>query len=462
VLSDARGLPLTAATSEAVANLDATVTAYCGLRNDTGDCLKRALAADPNLVMGHILRGYFMMLFGKRALAARAENALAAAEAATRTAGTTERERSHLAALSAWIRGEQRKALAGWGAILLDHPRDIVALKLAQYVSFYLGDSKEMRASIDRVLYAWDADVPGYGFVLGCHAFGAEESGDYGEAELIGRRAIDLNSADVWAAHAVAHVMEMQGRVREGIAWIDSLDGEWGDINNFVFHVRWHRCLFYLELERYEKVLELYDREVRAESTDEYLDVTNAVALLWRLEQAGVEVGARWAELAVHAAIHIDDHMLVFADVHYLMALAAKGDVDAVQRWLESSRCYARSSDEDEAPLMGEVGLTLAEAVLAHRLGNWGRVVDVLLPARQAIRRIGGSHAQRDLFEQMLIDAALKDGRLKLVRALLSERLQQRPHNAWGWKHTARAAELLGDAAGAAAAQAEAYRLLMA
>ncbi len=462
MLSDARGLLVTAATADAVVALDATIAAYCGLRKDTGDCLKRALAADPNLVMGHILRGYFMMLFGKRDFVARAARALAAAEAATRAAGNTERERSHIAALSEWIRGDQRKALARWEAILLDHPRDIVALKLAQFVNFYLGDSEGMRASTARVLSAWEPDVPGCGFVLGCHAFGLEESGDYRAAELTGRRAVELNPADVWAAHAVAHVIEMQNRTREGVAWIDSLDGEWGDINNFVFHIRWHQCLFYLELERYEKVVELYDREVRAESTDDYLDIANAVALLWRLEQAGVKVEPRWEELAERAVTHIDDHMLVFADVHYVIALASTGDENAIQRWRDSSRCYAAASDETEASIMDEVGLALAEAVLAHRRNQWGRVVDVLLPVRRAIRRIGGSHAQRDLFEQMLIEAALKGGRLKLGRALLAERMQQRPRNIWGWRHTARAAESLGDAAGAAAAQAEAERLLMA
>lgn len=462
MLTDARGLGVTAASRQAVADLDATVAAYCGLRSDTGDCLKRALAADPKLVMAHILKGYFMMLFGKRALVARAEQAAAAAGGAIREAGATPREALHLDALRDWMRGDLRGALARWEAVLLDHPRDIVALKLAQYHHFYAGDSEGMRASLARVLHAWDESVPGCGFVLGCHAFALEEAGDYAAAERTGRRAVELNPADVWAAHAVAHVLEMQGRPREGVAWVDALDGKWDGINNFVFHIRWHRCLFHLELERYDKVLELYDHEIRAESTDEYLDISNAVAMLWRLEEAGIDVGRRWSELAERSAAHVDDHMMVFADVHYVMALAAAGDRTGVERWLQSSRHYATSGGETQSLVMGKVGTELGEAILAHRQGEWGRVVDVLWPLRPAIRGIGGSHAQRDLFEQMLIDAALRDGRLNLARALLSERTTLRSCNVWGWKHYAQAAARLGDAASASAAEAEARALLTA
>jgi len=120
-----------------------------------------------------------MMLFAKRDFVARAAQALAAAEAAAQAVGGTARERSHLAALRDWVRGDWVAALARWEAILLDHPRDLVALRLAQYSTLYKGDSEGLRDSVGRVLYAWDDGVPGYGFVLGAYAFGLEEAGDY-------------------------------------------------------------------------------------------------------------------------------------------------------------------------------------------------------------------------------------------------------------------------------------------
>ena len=461
MLSDARGLTMTAAGPEAVAHLDATVAAYCGMRLDTGDRLKQALAADPDFLFAHTLKGYFMMLFAKRDFVARARLALAAAEAAAQTVGGTAREREHLAALRDWVGGDWRRALARWEAILIDHPRDLVALRMAQYSILYKGDSEGLRDSVGRVMHAWDDGVPGYGFALGSYAFGLEEAGDYAAAERAGRRAIEINPADVWAAHAVAHVFEMQDRQREGIAWIDGLDREWGELHNFVFHIRWHRCLYHLELAQYDRVLDLYDREVRAESTDEYLDISNAVALLWRLEQLGVAVGTRWAELAERSAGRLDDHVLVFADLHYAVAVAA-GAGAGVESWLASSRRYAESGGESQSSVMADPGLGLAAAAFAHRRGEWARVVDLLLPLRPALRAIGGSRAQRDLFEQMLIDAALKAERFHLARALLSERTLLRPRNAWGWKHTALAASGLGEAAVAKAAAEEAGRLVAA
>jgi tetratricopeptide (TPR) repeat protein len=462
MIDDVRGYPVTAATPEAVQRLDHSVEGYLGFRADTGDRLKEALASDPEMPLAHCLRGYFMLLFGQRAYVPRAVKSLGAARAAAAAAGITPREAQHVAALRAWCAGNLAGAVACWETILLDHPRDILALKLAQYGTFYLGDSEELRDSVARVMHAWDDGVPGVGFVFGCYAFGLEESGDYAAAERFGRRAVALNPADIWAAHAVAHVMEMQGRPRDGIAWVTEHAGQWGACNNFAFHVLWHRCLFHMALGQHETVLALYDREVRAESTDDLLDISNAVALLWRLEQAGIAVGNRWAELAERSLNHVDDHLLVFGDLHCLMALAAGPDADAAGRMIDSMRRYACRSDETEAAVMAGPGLALAEAILAHRQGDFTRAVDRLLPARRAIRRVGGSHAQRDLFDELLIDAALRADRAVLARALLSERLGQRPRDGWGWRHFAQALTALGDAAGASAAAGKAEQLLAA
>jgi tetratricopeptide (TPR) repeat protein len=458
MLKDARGLAVTAANPEAVEHLDATVDAYCGMRLDTGDRLKQALTADPGCLFAHTLKGYFMMLFAKASFVDRARQSLTAAEAAAQAVGGTARERDHLAALRDWVSGDWHSALARWEAILIDHPRDLVALRLAQYSTLYKGDSEGLRDSVARAMHAWDAAMPGYGFVLGSYAFGLEEAGDYAAAERAGRRAIEINPADVWAAHAVAHVFEMQDRQREGIAWVDGLDHEWGELHNFVFHIRWHRCLYHLELAQYDRVLDLYDREVRAESTEEYLDIGNAVALLWRLEQRGVTVGTRWEELAERSLARIDDHVLVFADLHYVIALATQRDPTGVERWLESSRRYA-ACRESQSRVMAEPGLGIAAASIAHRRGEWESVVDLLLPLRPALRDIGGSRAQRDLWEQMLIDAALKGGRFPLARALLSERTALRPRNGWSWNETALAASGLGEEAAAQAARDVAKRL---
>jgi tetratricopeptide (TPR) repeat protein len=431
MLSDPRGLPLTAASAEAVARLEATILAFCGLKEDVGDRLKEALAADPQLVMAHLLRGYFLLLLSKREFLPRAQQAAAAADAAIAANDATPRETRHRQALEAWIARDTTRTIAILSRILADFPRDIVALKLLQFLLFYSGDSARMHATVAAALPAWDESVPAYGFALGCHAFSLEESGDYDAAERAGRRAVALNPEDIWGAHAVAHVFEMQDRVGEGLAWIDTLAPHWRTANNFAFHVWWHRCLYLLALLRFDEVLERYDREVRADSTDDYLDVTNAISLLWRLEQRGVAVGNRWNELAERAAQRRDDHITVFADAHYAMALAAS-DPDAAAGWSQSARAYATQSRETQAAVMEGVGLALGAAAIAHRRGDFAAALDRLLPLRAAIHRIGGSHAQRDLFAELLIDAAVKAGRHDVARDLLRERLAARPLNAWG------------------------------
>ncbi len=434
VFADARGVAVTAADPAVVDHIDASLQSFLGFRKDTGERLKPALALDPDCVFANVLRGYYMLLMANRTLVPRAAKSLAAAEKIA--AGATPRERGHVEALRAWVGGDFAGAVARWEALLPENPRDLMAMRLANYGHFYFGDAAAMRDSFARCWHAWDEGVPGYGHMLGAYAFAREESGDYAAAERDGRRAVDLNPGDAWATHAVAHVMEMQGRADEGIAWITGLEGNFGECHNFVFHLWWHRALFHWDRGRYDVVLDLYDREVRTESTDDSLDIANATSLLWRLENVGMDVGDRWQELALRAVERTDDHMLVFADTHFAMALAAAGTGDAQRRFAEGSRGYM-AAGETESTIMGECGADLVDGVFAYRRGDYARAVDHLAAARPALRRIGGSQAQRDVFEQMLAVAATRAGRVALARALWSERTRRKPWCGWSWTNLA-------------------------
>ncbi len=437
-----------------------TVTAYLGARADTRERLRAWLADDPSSVPAHCLDGYLHMTASRDESAAQARQAAATARAAAARTRPGRTDLQHLAALEAWSSGDMRGAVAAWDTVLQDDPRDMVAIRISQFVLSYLGETVRMGATIDRVLPFWDESTPGYGFLLGCHAYALEENGDYARAEEQGRRAVALNAADIWAAHAVAHVREMQCRLREGIDWITSLTDQWHECGNFARHLRWHEALYELELERYPRVVELYDREVWPGPSDEYLDLTNAASLLWRLEQAEIDVGNRWRALAESTRKRLGDHALVFADVHYAMALAAAGEDAGVEALLESSARFAATGAGTEASVMSRVGLPLLQAVIAHRRREYARVVDLLLPVRDEIRLIGGSHAQRDVFAQLLIDAAWRGGRRDIAGALLDERTAHRADNRWGWKHYTHILEAT-DAHGAAAARAELDRLRM-
>lgn len=462
MLRDQWGQEVTAASADAVEALDTTVTAYLGLRLDTGDHLKATFKADPEMPMASIARGNFMQLFCHSGLLKRTDESIAGAEAAIAKHGATRREELHLSALKAWRAGDLRGTLDLWETVLLENPNDVLALRLAHFLHFYLGDMQSMRDSINRVMYAWDSSVPAYGFVKGMQSFGFEEAGLYGPAEAAGREAVQINPQDTWSTHAVAHVMEMTGRHEEGIDWLEGLSANWGEVNNFKYHTWWHLALYYLEREDFAKVLVLYDTEFRKEPTDDHIDIANAVSMLARLEMRGVDVGGRWEELGEVCAKHVDDHLFVFHDAHYMMALAAAGRTVDVEQMLKSMEDAAQDASTTEGPVFKDVGLSMCQAIVAARKGEYGDVVDLLAPIRYQVYRIGGSHAQRDVFAQMLVHAAISDGRHDLARALIGERVERRPGSSLNWRWLGQALDGLGDANGAAKARGKADELIAA
>ena len=205
--------------------------------------------------------------------------------------------------------------------------------------------------------------MPGYGYVLGMRAFGLEEMGDYARAEEFGRRAVAIDPSDAWSVHAVAHVMEMQGRPQEGIAWVRENEAHWENrIHNFRHHLWWHQALFHLALDEADAALDLYDNRFRADTaSDDVLDIANAASMLLRLHFRGVDAGARWEELAKHAAGRFADGIFPFFDAHYMAALAMAGDRTGVQGHLDAMS--ARSGGATADAVYDDVGLPLCEAM---------------------------------------------------------------------------------------------------
>ena len=288
------------------------------------------------------------------------------------------------------------------------------------------------------------------------YSFGLNECAEYERAEGLGRRAVEMHPDDLWAVHAVAHILEMQGRLAEGKAWLDYPDDAFDDRTPFRGHIWWHRAMYSLEAGDYDEVLALYDRVVQPDPSDFYLDVQNTASMLARLEYLGVDVGDRWQELADIAERQTGDHTLAFTEMHYMLALAATGRDAAAEKLLTSLRDFAATPHNDAAAATNTVVLPVCEAALARVRGEHGRAVSLLLPLRYDLARTGGSHAQRDVFAQLLIEAAIGDGQLKLARALLSERVNGRPNSRGTWLKYAGVLADLGDAAGAETARARA------
>jgi len=453
MITDERGLPLTTASEEAARAFDDVVTCYLEYRLRIGQAIKTMLAADPEFGMGRILIGYLMMARGTPEGLADAKAACAKAEA---LAGDhlTERERRHLAALRAWTEGHGFKACRIWEEILVTWPRDLLALRLAHFQSFWLGTHRRMRNVVVRALPAWDASMPRYGDLLGMAAFGHEELGDYATAERLGRQAVALNPEDMWSIHAVAHVMEMQDRHHEGVRWLDYPAERWADRAAMRTHIWWHKALFHFERFELDEVLTLYDGLVDPGEDMFYIDMQNCASLLARVELMGGRVGDRWGSLADRAAGWVDNHLMAFTDVHTIMPLAHERRPEAA-RHLASLEAFA-GTDDDNAPRTRAHVLPVCRAVDAFYQGDFATTVELLWPRKDDLVPIGGSHAQRDVFHLMLLEAALRSGRFDLARALAGERVTLRPHSHGSWLKYAEALEGAGDVAAAETARAHA------
>jgi tetratricopeptide (TPR) repeat protein len=424
MLEDAHGLAVSTSSVEAVAAFDCTIESYLKARLDARDHLERLLKADPEFGLAHCLKGYFaMLLYKQTALPA----ALEAARTARRlTAKATARERMHVDALDAWSAGDLDRLFAIWEAILAVHPTDVLALRLAHYKYFWTGRARDMLASIQRVAPMWGRELPGYGPMLGCRSFAHEECGEYAAAEDAGRAAIEIDPGDLWAAHAVAHVMEMQGRLHDGITWLEGLVRHWHAANQLLHHLWWHRALFHYERREFDQVLALYDQQFRnmdsaltKSQPDFIIDVQNAASMLFRLERQGVDVGERWIEIADKAEPRIGDCLSVFTLPHWMMALAATGREDVAGRMLDGMRTYANGG-QSNAAVVRDIALPISEAVLAHRRGEHSAALDRMRPIIAETQRMGGSHAQHDVLRQIFLDCAMAAGAADDVRLVLT------------------------------------------
>ncbi len=449
--TDSRGLALTTDSNEAATRYDQAITDYLEYRAGAMGSLKSCLEADPDFVMANVLQGYLMMLFGSNAMNDKVAGCIAKAEAGSNR--VTERERAHIEALRAWLSGDLNKSNGIWDQILFDNPADILALRLQHFNAFWMGRRELLRDGIARVFRAWDPAMPGYGAVCGMYSFGLEECGDYEQAEALGRKAVDHNPDDLWAIHAVAHVLEMQGRAKDGQTWLSQPADAWNDRNPFKGHIWWHTAMFALALGEYDRVLDLYDNSIVPDPSDFYLDVQNAASMLARLDFLGVDTGNRWAILADMAEGRIGDHTLAFTEMHNMIVLAREGRTEQADKLLRSLRRFAETPDNFAAATMNPVAIPLCEAILAYGRGDYTQTIETMLPIRYDYACVGGSHAQRDIFAQYLIEAATKDKQLTLARALLAERIALYPTNLDARTRYADSLDALGDNAGAATAR---------
>lgn len=421
---DRQGNAVSGATAEAVELYDRAVEAFNIYRGDPVGLLDQAIETAPGFAMAHIVKAHLLGLATEPDATRDAKAILAN----VKSLRLSEREASHVAALDLLVEGEWTAAATALDHHHANYPYDIVALQSGHLMDFYRANARSLRDRIARVVPRWSADMPGYSVLLGMHAFGLEESGDYGRAEDTGRRALDLQPLDCWAHHAVAHVMEMQGRAEDGIGWMFAREPYWsGDDNFFRVHNWWHRALCHLDLEQPDEVLALYDGPIRQDRSMVALDMVDASALLWRLSLSGHDVGNRWQELASAWDSHADGRTYPFNDWHAVMAYLGAGRTGDVDRIVNG---YRKSAEQSETIAWGkQTALPLVEGFTAFWRGDYEAAAGLLHSARFIANAFGGSHAQRDIIDWTLAEATLRGGLTGMAEALANERLALKPHS---------------------------------
>jgi len=424
MLKDIHNNTVSGASAEAVALFDEAIAAFNIYRGNPLALLDQGIEAAPDFAMAYIAKAHMFASASEPGALQQAAELIGSAWQLK----LNDRERSHVSALAHLFEGEWTQAALALDRHSIRWPHDLLVLQCGHLIDFFRGNARNLRDRIARALPAWSTDMPGYPILLGMHAFGLEECGDYAQAEEQGRRAVELQPLDCWAHHAVTHVMEMRGRAEDGIGWMIAREPYWsGDDNGFKVHNWWHRALFHLNLDQKDEALALYDGPVREDRSTLALDMVDASSLLWRLHLADIDVGCRWQELAATWDRHADGTTYPFNDWHAAMAYLGAGRDQDLDQLISALRNTA-ASDSETGRWALQVGLPLIEGLVAFWRGDFTTATERLYPARFIANAFGGSHAQRDIIDLTLTEAALRGGLDDLARALVNERRILKPY----------------------------------
>ena len=397
---DARGYSISGATPTALEAYERALATFQSWRRGTHAQLSPALREAPGFVMAHVLQAYLLLSSRDPGHVRLARPVLAhAAELPA-----NDRERLHVAAITAALADHYERAKARWSELLRRYPRDVLALQVAHAFDYITGDLDRMNDRVAAVLPAWSSELPGYHAVLAMHGFSLEECGEYKRAEDAARAALALNPLDARAHHVMAHVFEMSERPAAGVRWMNQHLAAWGVDSVIVTHGWWHLALFHLAQGQLDQAVALYDKRIRAGHSIEISDMIDASALLWRIQLLGGNTGTRWTELAAAWAPTIDDGFCSFNDLHAMLAFVGARDWDSARR-LELAVAEAASRPTRYGETTRLLGLPACRALIAFGRHNDTLAIALLASLPAVAHRLGGSHAQRDVLHLTLMHA---------------------------------------------------------
>jgi tetratricopeptide (TPR) repeat protein len=368
--------------------------------------------------MAHVHLGVHYFLEESADLVARARDCFAQARA--HLTGLTERERDVIETLDLWGNGRVREAMARMHAAIAARPHEIILLQRLYFIYFVQGASDQLRDLPAAVLRHYDNDA----YVLGMYSFGLEETHDFAGAFETGQQALARNREDVWALHALAHASYETGAFVAGTRLLEDGLQHCDNVGTFRTHILWHLALFLWEQGKYQQTLTMYHEQFPDPATLLPPNFVDSVSLLWRLNLTGQPTPEEWQALTPSLETLRQMRTYLFNQMHVALGLTGSRRLDWATAYLDGLRARVKP---EQPGLLGEVGVPLVEGLIAYANGAYGRAVVCLQPIHERFIDIGGSHAQREIFSDILLDAALQIGAYDVARALLDTKRRHRP-----------------------------------
>jgi hypothetical protein len=423
MLHDRYTLPLSTSSADAARayqdGIDRALAGDAGIES----ALERAVAADEGFALAHIALARNLQFRGQVA-----EARASAARARELAGSATRRERQHVEAIATAIDGDPPKALDLIREHLSEFPRDAFALTQANGVYGLIGFSgrqdrnEEQLALLESVAQAYGDDW----WFLGAHGFALTEMFRFAEARPLIERSLEAHRRNAHGAHSMAHVLYETGDAAGGSAFLDDWLPDYQPGAVLHGHLAWHLALCELAAGRYSRVKDIYTTHIGPASAQSQAlgVVADSASLLWRCHVYGcATTPLPWQELRDYVAKSFPRPGVMFADVHAALAYAAAGDQESLSQLTQALR---EREAQGKIP-GGTVVPALAEGLGAFGRGDYDEAVRLLEPVAGEVVRIGGSHAQREVFEDTLLEAYLRTGRGEQAEQLLLMRLERRP-----------------------------------
>jgi hypothetical protein len=453
-------LPMNTTSNEAAKLYDVSLTQLVGWYenaqyNGLVNSLKKMTEVDPTFILGQCLK-YDIELLGSNPMLNNKESMKNVDDFVKKSLcveNLTRREIMHVKAVEQIQRGNLLQACNLWESILIDHPTDMMAVKMAHTSYFYLGFKRELRDSIARIIPLWSKSAPLYGYLHGMQAFGLTQTSQLEMARENAQKGLAINPFDTWSTHAMTHVNEYSSNFREGIQFLNDTQSDWLKCEHLIPHNFWHLGLFYLENNQIDEAWDVINNRVIKPD-----DLCNSASFFLRLKIAGhadSSLDDKWKKLKSDFIGQIEHHGFFYTDWHMAMVLAAVGTQEEKDTYFRTLKEFTTITDEndmvtDDSSSFGvlasfcdfkssylkhlnkELAFDVFNSIFHYNNGEYDKVVDLLYPIRYKIHRIGGSNAQTDVFNQMLIHSALKSIsplHNKVGLALVNERLASRPNS---------------------------------